>query len=50
MTISSKNDNVNYFKELPFFNISTEKPKIKFLKNVDILAEQHFHDQNRSSI
>ena len=29
MAISSKNNDVNYFKELPFFNVSIEKPKIK---------------------
>ena len=45
MTISSKNDDVNYFKELPFFNVSIEKPKIKRLKNVDLLAELPFYDQ-----
>ena len=41
MTILS---NVDYFKELPFFNASIEKPKIKCLKNVDLLAELSFHD------
>ena len=45
MTISSKNNDVNYFKELPFFNVSIEKPKIKRLKNVDLLAELPFYDQ-----
>ena len=45
MTISSKNDDVNYFKELPFFNVSIEKPKIKRLKNIDLLAELPFYDQ-----
>ena len=39
MTISSKNNDVNYFKELPFFNVSIEKPQIKRLKNVDLLSE-----------
>ena len=34
--------NVDYFKELPFFNASIEKPKIKRLKNVDLLAELPF--------
>ena len=29
MTISSKNNDVNYFKELPFFNAPIEKPKTK---------------------
>ena len=42
MTILS---NIDYFKELPFFNVSIEKPKIKCLKNVDLLAEQPFYDQ-----
>ena len=32
-------------KELPFFNASIEKPKIKHLKNVDLLAELPFYDQ-----
>ena len=45
MTISSKNNDVNYFKELPFYNVSTEKPKIKRLKNVDLLAEQLSYEQ-----
>ena len=45
MTIMS---NVDYFKELPFYNISIEKPKIKPLKNVDLLAELPFY--NRLSI
>ena len=27
--------NINYFKELLFFNVSIEKPKLKRLKNVD---------------
>ena len=42
MTILS---NIDYFKELPFFNVSIEKPKIKRLKNVDLLAELPFYDQ-----
>ena len=42
MTILS---NINYFKELPFFNASIEKPRIKHLKNVDLLAELPFYDQ-----
>ena len=37
--------NVNYFKELPLFNASIEKPKIKRLKNVDLLPELPFYDQ-----
>ena len=45
MTKCSKNDDVNYFKELPFFNVSIEKPKIKRLKNIDLLAELPFCNQ-----
>ena len=37
--------NVDYFKELPFFNVSIEKPKIKRLKNIDLLPELPFYDQ-----
>ena len=42
MTILS---NIDYFKELPFFNVSIEKPKIKRLNNVDLLAELPFYHQ-----
>ena len=42
MTILSIAD---YFKELPFYNVSIDKPKIKHLKNIDLLAELHFYDQ-----
>ena len=37
--------NVDYFKELPFYNVSIDKPKIKRLKNIDLLAELPFYDQ-----
>ena len=37
--------NVDCFKELSFYNVSIEKPKIKRLKNIDLLAEQPFYDQ-----
>ena len=36
---------VNYFKELPFYNVSIDKPKIKSLKNIDLLSELPFYDQ-----
>ena len=45
MAISSKSNDVNYFKELPFFNVSIEKPKKKRLKNIDLLAELPFYNQ-----
>ena len=31
-------DVVEYFKELPFYNKHTEKPKIKCLKSIDLLS------------
>ena len=37
--------NVDYFKELPFYNVSIEKTKINPLKNVDLLAELPFYNQ-----
>ena len=36
---------VDYFKELPFYNKPIEKPKIKRLKNIDLLAELPFYEQ-----
>ena len=42
MTILS---NVDYFNELPFYNVSIKKSKIKRLKNVDLLAELPFYYQ-----
>ena len=42
MTILS---NIDYFKQLPFFNVSIKKPKIRRLKNIDLLSELPFHDQ-----
>ena len=42
MTILS---NFDYFKQLPFFNVSIKKPKIRRLKNIDLLSELPFHDQ-----
>ena len=44
MAISSENNDVNYFKELLFFNVFIEKPKIKRFKNIDLLAELPFYD------
>ena len=36
---------IDYFKELPFYNVSIDKPKIKCLSNINLLAELPFHDQ-----
>ena len=45
MTVLSKINETNYFKELPFYNSFIEKPKIKRLTNIILLAELPFHDQ-----
>ena len=48
MTILSNINNpskVNYFKELPFYNEPIKQPKIKQLKNIDLLAELPFYEQ-----
>ena len=41
----NNSNGVNYFKELPFNNKPIEKPKIKGLKNIDLLAELPFYEQ-----
>ena len=43
--IRSHLDVVDYFKKLPFYNKLIEKPRIKRLKNTDLLAEQPFYEQ-----
>ena len=49
MTVLSKTKShpsvVDYFKELPFYNKSIKKPKIKRLRNIDRLAELPFYEQ-----
>ena len=36
---------VNYFKGLPFYNKRIKKPKIKHLKNIDLLSELPFDEE-----
>ena len=36
---------VDYFKELPFYNNHIEKPRIKRLKNIDLLSELPFYEE-----
>ena len=43
--IKSHPDVINYFKELPFQNTYIEKPKIKPLKNIDLLFELPFYEE-----
>ena len=40
--VKSHPDMVDYLKELPFYNNHIEKPKIKCLKNIDLLSELPF--------
>ena len=43
--VKSHPDVVDYFKELPFYNKHIEKPKIKRLKNIDLLSELPFYEE-----
>ena len=43
--VKSHPDVVHYFKELPFYNKQIEKPKIKRLKNIDLLSELLFYEE-----
>ena len=43
--VKSHPDVVGYFKELPFYNKHIEGPKIKCLKNIDLLFELPFYEE-----
>ena len=43
--VKSDPDAEAYFKELPFYNKHIEKPKIKRLKNIDLLSELPFYEE-----
>ena len=43
--VKSHPDVVDYFKELPFYKIYIEKPKIKRLKITDLLSELPFYEE-----
>ena len=43
--VKSHPDVVDYFKALPFYNKHIEKPKIKHLKNIDLLPELPFYQE-----
>ena len=43
--VKSHPDIVNYFKELLFYNKHVEKPKIKRLKNINLLSELPFYKE-----
>ena len=38
-------DVINYFKGLPCYNTYIEKPKIKRLKNIDLLSELPIYNE-----
>ena len=43
--VKSHPDVINYFKELSFYNKHIEKPKMKYLKNIDLLSELPFYKE-----
>ena len=43
--IKSHPDVVDYFKALPFYNKHIEKPRVKFLKNIDLLSKLSFYEE-----
>ena len=43
--VKSHPDVIEYFKELSFYNKRIEKPKIKRLKNIDLLSELPFYEE-----
>ena len=43
--VKSHPDVAAYLKELPFYNKYIEKPKVKRLKNTDLLSELHFYEE-----
>ena len=45
MKVKSHTDAVDCFKEFPFYNKCIEKPKIKCLKNIDLLSELPFYEE-----
>ena len=43
--VKSHPDVVDYFKKRPFYKTYIEKPKIKRLKNTDLLSELAFYEE-----
>ena len=43
--VKSHADVVDYFKEIPLYNKLIEKPKIKRLKNINLLSELPFYEE-----
>ena len=43
--VKSHPDAVDYFKEFQFYKSHIEKPRIKCLKNIDLLSELPFYEE-----
>ena len=43
--VKSHRDGVDYFKELPFYNRYIKKPRVKRLKNIDLLSELPLYEE-----
>ena len=43
--VESHLDVVDYFKKLPFYNKYIEKPRVKRLKNFNLLSELSFYEE-----
>ena len=43
--IKSHSDIADYFNKLSFYNKHIEKPKIKHLKNINLLSELPFYEE-----
>ena len=45
MIFGMKKQTKRLFQELPFYNVLIEKPRIKRVKNIDLLHELPFYDK-----
>ena len=45
MSFWDKKQGKKLFRELPFYKVLIEKPRIKHLSNIDILHELPFYDE-----
>lgn len=48
MSSRDKNETKKLFQKLPFYNTFIRKPKIKGLKNIELLHELPFYDELNS--
>ena len=45
MSFGDEKEAKGLFQKLPFYNVLIEKPKIKYLSNIDLLHELSFYDE-----